>query len=151
MNNVKITGNLGEALVLDYLVEANNYSEVKLSDNPNDMHKDISADGLKIEVKTRTVIRKYHAMPLEQSQWYKVDSCDILYFVTNPTDKQEKIHVYEVTDKNNYSTITGFGFNKNSPVRLYDLSRMKIVKSVANSELISLMYDTSISKYKQES
>ena len=78
--NILKTGSIGEDLVLRYLTETGHYKRVSLSENTYDMHKDMSASmvssmkPLKVEVKTRTVIRKHYAMALEKSQWYKADN-----------------------------------------------------------------------------
>jgi hypothetical protein len=147
------TGSIGEKIVLQYLQETGEYSRVSLSENVYDMHKDISASmtgasrPLKVEVKTRTVIRKYFAMPLEKSQWYKADNADKLYFISNPTSPDETVRIYEAT-KDCYSVVTGFGPRK-IDTRMYDLGKMNVVKTIEDPEIIGRLYDLSVSSYKQ--
>ena len=149
--NIKKTGSIGEAIVLQYLKESGEYDQVSLSDNVYDMHKDISASSrgnkLKIEVKTRTVIRNYYAMPLEKSQWYKADNADKLYFITNPTSRDEHIRVYEATNEC-YSVVSNFG-SQRVDVRMYDLGKMKVVKTITDLKIINQLYELSVSSYKQ--
>jgi hypothetical protein len=151
--NIEQTGSIGEAIVLNYLQETGEYNRVTLSDNMYDMHKDISASiqgvmrPLKVEVKTRTVIRKYFAMPLEKSQWYKADNADKLYFISNPTSRDELVRVYEATP-DSYSVVYAFGPRK-VDTRMYDLGKMKVVKTIEDPEIIDRLYELSISSYKQ--
>ena len=151
--NIAKTGSIGEALVLEYLQETGEYKMVALSDNTYDMHKDISASmvssmkSLKIEVKTRTVIRKYYSMPLEKSQWYKADNADKLFFISNPTSQDETIKIYEAS-KDSFITLEEFGPRK-TPTRMYDLGKMKMVKEIDDPTIISNLYKLSVSSYKQ--
>lgn len=149
--NIAKTGSIGEALVLQYLKDTGDYNKVSLSENTYDMHKDISASKngkpLKVEVKTRTVIRKHYAMPLEKSQWYKADNADKLFFVTNPTSHDEPVHIYEAVG-DCYTTLEEFGPRK-APTRMYDLGKMKIIKSINDPSIISKLYKLSVSSYKQ--
>ena len=151
-SKILATGALGENLVMDYLLESGKYDSVEYSDNQYDMHKDLiainSGKRLKIEVKTRTVIRKYHAMPLEQSQWYKADNSDTLYFVVNPTSMDEKIRIYEAKGDEGYQVVNEFG-PRRTPTRMYDLSKMKLVKTVDDPSKIKQFYDLTTSSYKQ--
>jgi hypothetical protein len=151
-SKILATGALGENLVMDYLLETGQYDSVEYSDNQYDMHKDLIAISagkrLKIEVKTRTVIRKYHAMPLEQSQWYKADNADTLYFVVNPTSMDEKIRLYEAKGDEGYRVVHDFG-PRRTPTRMYDLSAMKLVKTIDDPEKIKKFYDLTTSSYKQ--
>lgn len=152
-DNIAQTGSIGEALVLQYLQETGDYNKVSLSDNTYDMHKDISASvnglmkPLKVEVKTRTVIRKHYAMPLEKSQWYKADNADKLFFISNPTSMDETVSIYEATPES-FTTLSEFGPRK-SPTRMYDLGKMKKVKTITDPSIISRLYELSVSKYKQ--
>ena len=147
------TGSIGEKIVLQYLQETGEYNRVSLSENVYDMHKDISASihgsmrPLKVEVKTRTVIRKYFAMPLEKSQWYKADNADKLYFISNPTSLDETVRIYEATP-DCYSVVSGFGPRK-IDTRMYDLGKMNVVKTIEDPEIIGRLYDLSVSSYKQ--
>lgn len=150
-SKILATGAYGEKLVMDYLLESGRYDSVKFSDNQYDMHKDLIAEKeskrVKIEVKTRTVIRKYYAMPLEQSQWYKADDADIVFFVSNPTSPDEKIKIYEsVGDE--YRVVSAFG-PRNAPTRMYDLSKMTLVKTIDDPTVIKKLYDLTTSSYKQ--
>jgi hypothetical protein len=150
--NIEQTGAFGEKLVLKYLSTLNEYSKVYLSDNVYDMHKDIVAESntgksLKVECKTRTVIRKYCAMPLERSQWYKADNCDKLFFISNPTSLDEPISIYESTG-DDYFVVQEFGPRK-AETRMYDLTKMKKVCTVSDQSVIDKMYKLSISTYKQ--
>lgn len=116
------------------------------------MHRDIVAITpedivMKVEVKTRTVIRKYYGVALEKNQWYKADCSDALYFVTNPTDLQEKISVY-LAGPNDYMKLESFGPG-GQPCRIYDLGKMKLVHVIDDSTLIAEMHSNSVSKYKQ--
>lgn len=152
-DSIAQTGSLGEALVLEYLQETGDYKRVSLSENTHDMHKDISASmtssmkPLKVEVKTRTVIRKHYAMPLEKSQWYKADNADKLFFVSNPSSRDEYVHIYEATP-DCFSTLAEFGPRK-TETRMYDLGKMKKVKTITDPSIISRLYELSISNYKQ--
>lgn len=150
-SKILATGALGENLVMDFLLESGQYDSVEYSDNQYDMHKDLiavtSGKRLKVEVKTRTVIRKYHAMPLEQSQWYKADNADVLYFVVNPTSMDEKIRIYEAKG-DEFRTLHKFG-PRDTPTRMYDLSKMKLVKTIDDPEKIKNFYDLTTSSYKQ--
>ena len=152
-DNIAKTGSIGEKLVLDYLKESGEYNRVSLSENVYDMHKDISAsvDGLmkpvKVEVKTRTVIRKHYAMPLEKSQWYKADNADRLFFVTNPTSVDEPVHIYEAVG-DCFTTLDEFGPRK-AETRMYDLGKMKIIKSITDPKITKSLYELSVSNYKQ--
>jgi hypothetical protein len=147
------TGSIGEKLVLEYLKSTGEYNRVALSENVYDMHKDISASvddvarPLKVEVKTRTVIRKHYAMPLEKNQWYKADTADKLFFITNPSSRDEPVHIYEAVG-DCYTTLKEFGPRK-TETRMYDLGKMKIVKSVTDPEIIARLYELSVSTYKQ--
>lgn len=149
--NITKTGSIGEAIVLQYLKESGDYDRVSLSDNVYDMHKDIvaSVNGkpLKVEVKTRTVIRKYYAMPLEKSQWYKADNADKLFFISNPTSTDETVKIYEAT-KDCFSVVPAFGPRK-AETRMYDLGKMKVVKEIDDPKIISRLYQLSVSSYKQ--
>lgn len=151
--NIAKTGSIGEALVLEYLQETGDYKMVALSDNTYDMHKDISASmassmkPLKVEVKTRTVIRKHYSMPLEKSQWYKADNADKLFFISNPTSQDETIKIYEAS-KDSFTTLEEFGPRK-TPTRMYDLGKMKMVKEIDDPTIISNLYKLSVSSYKQ--
>jgi hypothetical protein len=151
-SKILATGAIGEGLVMDYLLESGQYDSVEYSDNQYDMHKDLiavsSGKRNKVEVKTRTVIRKYHAMPLEQSQWYKADNADILYFVVNPTSMDEKIRIYETKGDECYRIVSDFG-PRRIPTRMYDLSKMKLVKTIDDPEKIKEFYDLTTSSYKQ--
>jgi hypothetical protein len=151
-SKILATGAIGEGLVMDYLLESGQYDSVEYSDNQYDMHKDLiavsSGKRNKVEVKTRTVIRKYHAMPLEQSQWYKADNADILYFVVNPTSMDEKIRIYETKGDEGYRIVSDFG-PRRIPTRMYDLSKMKLVKTIDDPEKIKEFYDLTTSSYKQ--
>lgn len=152
-DNIAKTGAIGESLVLQYLQECGDFERVSLSENVYDMHKDLSASmrgsmkPLKVEVKTRTVIRKHYAMPLEKSQWYKADNADKLFFISNPTSKDESIKIYEAT-KDSFTTLEEFGPRK-APTRMYDLGKMKMVKEIDDPQIISKLYELSISNYKQ--
>lgn len=152
-DSIAQTGSLGEALVLEYLQETGDYKRVSLSENTHDMHKDISASmassmkPLKVEVKTRTVIRKHYAMPLEKSQWYKADNADKLFFVSNPSSRDEHVHIYEATP-NCFSTLAEFG-PRRTETRMYDLGKMKKVKTITDPSIISQLYELSVSNYKQ--
>ena len=149
--NLALTGSIGEELVFKYLSESGLVDAAALSENAFDMHKDILAikDGrrLKVECKTRTVIRKHYAMPLEKDQWYKADNADLLYFITNPTSEDEPVSIYEATP-NCYSLVDDFGPRK-TQVRMYDLGKMKKVKTYNDPEVISRLYNLSASRYKQ--
>lgn len=149
--NIALTGTIGEKLVLEYLNETGQYDRVALSENVYDMHKDISASKngkpLKVEVKTRTVIRKHYAMPLEKSQWYKADTADKLFFVSNPTSIDESVHIFEATP-DCFTTLAEFGPRKTA-TRMYDLGKMKKVKTITDPSIISRLYELSISSYKQ--
>jgi hypothetical protein len=151
--NIEKTGAIGEKLVLQYLKDSGEYKMVSLSENTYDMHKDISASmvssmkPLKIEVKTRTVIRKHYAMPLEKSQWYKADNADKLFFISNPTSQDETVKIYEAS-KDSFTTLEEFGPRK-APTRMYDLGKMKMVKEIDDPTIISNLYKLSISSYKQ--
>lgn len=147
MTNIVKTGAFGERLVIDYLIDSGEYKNVTFSSNTYDMHKDIIADDTKVEVKVRTVIRKHCAMPLERSQWYKADTADKLYFVSNPTARDEHIVIYEATP-NSFFIVDNFGPRK-AEMRMYDLTKMKKVRTITNPEMIGEMYDLSISSYKQ--
>jgi len=147
MSNIIETGAIGEKLVLEYLNETGQYGKVSLSENVYDMHKDIIADTAKVEVKTRTVIRKYCAMPLERSQWYKADTADKLFFVSNPTAQDENVVIYEATP-DSFFVVDSFGPRK-STTRMYDLTKMKKVKTINDPSVIKSMYNLSISTYKQ--
>ena len=152
-DNIAQTGSIGEKLVLEYLEETGQFNRVSLSENVYDMHKDISAsiDGLmkplKVEVKTRTVIRKHYAMPLEKSQWYKADTADKLFFVSNPTSVDEPVSIFEATT-DCFTTLAEFGPRK-AVTRMYDLGKMKKVKTITDPSIISRLYELSISNYKQ--
>lgn len=145
------TGAFGEQLVMNYLLESNQYDSVEFSENQYDMHKDLIAllgeKRIKIEVKTRTVIRKYYAMPLEQSQWYKADNADVLYFISNPTSLDEKVRIYE-SRGDEYRVISSFG-PRNAPTRMYDLSKLKLVKTIDDATVVKKLYDLTTSSYKQ--
>jgi len=145
------TGAYGEKLVMNYLLKSGRFDSVKFSDNQYDMHKDLIAEKeskrVKIEVKTRTVIRKYYAMPLEQSQWYKADDADIIFFVSNPTSPDEKIKIYESVG-NEYRVVSSFG-PRNAPTRMYDLSKMTLVETIDDPTEIKHLYDLTTSSYKQ--
>ena len=151
--SILATGSIGEKLVLEYLKSTGEYDRVAFSENVYDMHKDISASAeglkrpLKAEVKTRTVIRKHYAMPLEKNQWYKVDTADKLFFITNPSSKDEPVHIYEAVG-DCYTTLKEFGPRK-TETRMYDLGKMKIVKSIDDPEIIGRLYELSVSTYKQ--
>jgi hypothetical protein len=150
--NIELTGELGEKLVLEYLSSLNEYSKVYLSDNVYDMHKDIVAESntgksLKVECKTRTVIRKHCAMALERSQWYKADTCDKLFFISNPTSLDEPVSIYESTG-DDYFVIRSFG-PRNVDTRMYDLEKMNKVCTITDKKLIAQMYELSTSSYKQ--
>jgi hypothetical protein len=149
--NIEKTGAIGEKLVLDILKESGQYDRVSLSENVYDMHKDISASKagkpVKVEVKTRTVIRKHYAMPLEKSQWYKADNADRLFFVSNPTSIDEPVHIYEAVG-DCFTTLKEFGPRK-TETRMYDLGKMRIIKSINDPKIISSLYKLSISSYKQ--
>lgn len=150
----KITkaGTIAEELLLNYLEESPHYINVSYSENPYDMHKDIVAekDGeqLKIECKLRTVIRKYYSFPLEKTQWYKADTCDELYFINNPTAKDEQINVY-LANKEGYNIVTGFGYDKSQETRMYDLSKMQKVATYDDPSIMNVLYELSISSWKQ--
>jgi hypothetical protein len=152
-DNIAKTGSIGEKLVLQYLKETGEYSRVTLSENVYDMHKDISAsiNGLmkpvKVEVKTRTVIRKYYAMPLEKSQWYKADNSDRLFFITNPTSRDESVNIYEAVG-DCFTTLKEFGPRK-TETRMYDLGKMKKVKTIDDPKIVDSLYELSVSNYKQ--
>ena len=152
-DKISKTGSIGENLVLQYLRDTGEYKMVSLSENVYDMHKDISASmvssmkPVKVEVKTRTVIRKHYAMPLEKSQWYKADNADRLFFVSNPTSHDEPVHIYEAIG-DCYTTLKEFGPRK-TETRMYDLGKMKIIKSINDPSVISSLYELSVSKYKQ--
>lgn len=147
------TGSIGENIVLQYLKESGKFERVSLSDNVFDMHKDITASindsmrPLKVEVKTRTVIRKYYAMPLEKSQWYKADNADRLYFISNPTSRDEYVKIYEATP-DCFSVIPAFG-PRRIDTRMYDLGKMKVVKTIEDPKIIDELYKLSVSSYKQ--
>jgi hypothetical protein len=117
------------------------------------MHKDISASSkslerpLKVEVKTRTVIRKYYAMPLEKDQWYKADNADRLYFISNPTSIDESVKVYEATP-DCYHIVSKFGPLERD-TRMYDLGKMKVVKTITDRNIVEKLYKLSVSSYKQ--
>jgi hypothetical protein len=151
-SKILATGAIGERHVMNYLLESNRYDSVEYSDNQYDMHKDIIAkigsNRFKVEVKTRTVIRKYHAMPLEQSQWYKADNSDVLFFVVNPTSIDEKIRLYEAKGDEGYRVVSEFG-PRRTPTRMYEISKMTLVKTIDNLDEIKEMYDLTISSYKQ--
>lgn len=152
-DSIAKTGSIGEDLVLKYLQETGDYKMVSLSENTYDMHKDISASmvssmkPLKVEVKTRTVIRKFYSMPLEKSQWYKADNADKLFFVSNPTSPDESVKIYEAT-KDSFTVESSFG-PRGTPTRMYDLGKMKMVKEIKDPSIISSLYELSVSKYKQ--
>jgi hypothetical protein len=146
-SNIEQTGNIGERLVVEYLKESGQYKHVTLSENKYDMHKDINADGIKIECKTRTVIRKHYAMPLELDQWYKADNCDKLFFITNPTSETEPVSIYE-SDGTDFFVLEAFG-PRQTRTRMYDLNKMKRVKVIKDPAVIQQMYNLSVSKYKQ--
>ena len=151
--NILKTGSIGEDLVLRYLTETGHYKRVSLSENTYDMHKDMSASmvssmkPLKVEVKTRTVIRKHYAMALEKSQWYKADNADKLFFVSNPTSPDESVKIYEAT-KDSFTVLDTFG-PRGVPTRMYDLGKMKMVQEITDPSIISSLYELSVSKYKQ--
>lgn len=146
------TGGIGEQIIADYLRESGQYDTVEFSENKFDMAKDIVAtkDGEKfnIECKTRTVIRKYYGLALSVDQWYKADNADRLFFVTNPTSMDEPISVYE-SNKDDYTVLSNFGRSGNGAVRMYDMTKMKKVKTIKDKQLIKELYDLSVSSYKQ--
>lgn len=150
-DNIAKTGTIGEKLVLEYLKQSGQYDRVSLSENVYDMHKDISASSagkpVKVEVKTRTVIRKHYAMPLEKSQWYKADNADRLFFVSNPTSHDEPVHIYEAVG-DCFTTLKEFGPRK-TETRMYDLGKMRIIKSINDPKIIQSLYELSVSSYKQ--
>jgi hypothetical protein len=86
-------------------------------------------------------------MPLEKNQWYKVDTADKLFFITNPSSKDEPVHIYEAVG-DCYTTLKEFGPRK-TETRMYDLGKMKIVKSIDDPEIIGRLYELSVSTYKQ--
>jgi hypothetical protein len=154
-SNVKTIGDICEDTFVKYLEHTGLYSSVEKSSNEYDMQKDVVAvdkeDGTRslYELKARTVIRKYHAMPLGKDQWYKVDTCDKLIFSNIPANLDEKITFYEVVDKDNdYTLVDSFGPRK-VPTRMYDLSKMKKLFTVDDPVYIEKMYSLSISSYKQ--
>lgn len=149
---IKSTGDMAEKLVYDYLIETQNYDKVKFSSDEFDMHKDLIAvkDNCdsKVEVKARTVIRKYFAVPLEQSQWYKVDNADLTYFVTNPTSLDEKIRIFKSTgDGKDFYVEEEFG-PRRARTRFYQLDKMECVRIIADQAIIRKFFDLSVSSYK---
>lgn len=154
LNNIKIIGDKCEDIFLDYLKNTGKYNLVNKSDSAFDMQKDIIAideenNRHTYELKARTVIRKYHAMPLDKTQWYKADTCKHLVFSNIPTNYDEPISFYEVTDKeNDYTVVESFG-SKKAPVRMYDLHKMKKLFTIDDPEIIKEFCDLSISYYRQ--
>lgn len=151
--NIKDIGDICENLFLDYMKQNSKYVSIDKSINPYDMQKDvigINEDDSRdtYEIKSRTVIRKYHAMPLEKSQWYKADTCKYLVFNNIPTNYDEPITFYLVCDKDDYQVVKSFGFSK-EPVRMYDISKMKKIFTIENKDTIENICNLSISKYKQ--
>lgn len=150
-NKITVAGALGEKILFEYLEETGSYEKLEYSDNKYDMHKDIVGHNGEssdlIEQKLRTVIRKYHAFPLERSQWYKADNADRLFFISNPTAVTESIKIYEAT-KDSFFVVEKFGPRK-AETRMYDLNKMKLCKVIKDKQMIEKLYNLSVSTYKQ--
>lgn len=85
MNNdqtIDILGRMGEKIVANYLREKGML--VKESVNHFDSEKDLTANGLKIEVKTQQPYVMNNSFSFRKSQLRKCQSVDILYIVSVP-------------------------------------------------------------------
>jgi hypothetical protein len=86
-------GALGEAIIKDFNERCG--LEVVLSDDPFDAEKDMTIDGVTVEVKTQLLIEVDDAFWLDIGQLKKVDAVGRLFFNQIPRRKSDPIVVWE--------------------------------------------------------
>ena len=97
----KELGNLGEKIIANYFNKRGKIAI--LSENPFDMEKDMTIDGMKIEVKTLVPMIKDKAFMVKNSQLKKIKETHKTYFIAVPLsklDNQYSGRVYELDPKN---------------------------------------------------
>lgn len=95
----KLMGDIGEKAVA-------RFTGGILSENTFDHEKDgLINDHITFEVKTQRLIFKNKTFWIEQSQWNKLDSVDLLYFVKVPEQPEERAIAYLYYDTSVYNVI----------------------------------------------
>ena len=121
-----------------------------MAENRFDSEKDMTAItygcSYTVEVKTHVPILKYNAMCQPNSQWNKLDNCDILFYVKIPLSLSQTIDIFEVV-KDDYHVYENFG-PKKQLVRMYPIKSMVLKKTISDMDIIKKMYDLSPSIFK---
>lgn len=136
--NIKTIGDIGENLVMNILSQDGNL--VVLSENYFDSVKDMTHNGLTVEVKTLVPIKKYDAFCLPRSQWKKCDSVDRLIFVEISGGP---IRVFEsLKPRKSFSEYFNFDY-----CRFYTIEDLKLIATIDDDDLVEKMLELSPSKY----
>lgn len=144
ITNKEKIGLIGENLVKNYL-DTNCIGAV-LSEDKYDRIKDmLQPNGAKVEVKTKTIIKKTQCFWLEKNQWNKIDNADRTFFLTIPLNYNDSICYYEIKDKSKYTIIKDKYGNQ---VRQYFIKDLKHVFTNNDSNDIMKLYNLSESLYK---
>jgi hypothetical protein len=81
-------GNLGEQIISQVLHKS------KRSSDWYDSDKDGTCNDLSYEVKTLRLINKTKSFWIDESQWKKLDSVDMVFFIKIPESEDEYLKIY---------------------------------------------------------
>jgi hypothetical protein len=138
-------GGFGEYLVTLYHRMTGH--TVIISKDKYDQQKDMTIDGVSVEVKTLvpTLLIKPIAFPVGVNQSRKLDSVGRLLFVRVPTAEEDYVNIYENLDRSDYYTHTWANGTKS---RCYICTNQQIIATIKDPEAARYLHSLSASKYK---
>lgn len=142
-------GKFGEFHALQFMKRhEDEYENPRLSDDKYDSVGDLYfGDNFSVEVKTKTIIKKYQSFPLEYSQWNKVDNANQVFFISIPSVSDERSKMYRRNHRDSFFALSSFG-SKNEPTRMYPIDKLELVKELDKNSSYFL-YENTISSYKK--
>ena len=139
-------GDFAERLVFNYLRKIKPTSWAL---DPFDQEKDLIFNGVNVEVKARSRMRKGPVpgtFAIEENQWRKLDQTPIVLFVNIPMSKDEPINIYFLTNKKHY---TIGHFKPEESLRFYHIDKMQRIYTIDDYQTCSEFYNLNVSKYKR--
>ena len=132
-------GEIGEEVVSELLTGS------ERTDDWYDSKKDGVYNGLTYEVKTFRLNHKTQSFWVDKSQWHKVETVDMLFFVKVPEHVDEELKVYLCI--HHKGCFKYYYRNDGTPVRGYPLTNCIPYGSI-NDDRARIVYENSIASSK---
>lgn len=144
---IRTLGSLGERLVIKFFDMKG--CAVDQSPDPYDSEKDMTVDGLTVEVKTLLPINIYKAFCLPVKQSRKCENVDRLIFVKIPDNPGDPIDLYEsIRDEDTGRRYDFRDYFNNEHCQFYRLTFLEKLGTINDPEGSNAIWNLSPSTYK---